>query len=265
VPDSKGSDRFLAALLDVVKEEVITPDLVSPRRIRASLSRDLFDEHDLLDEPQADPSEEVRVLTPRQQFLKKFFDGVVEITQSFEALKDIQLYIGRFPFRRSNVSRTRYLRYHFESYLQEVFLLEERLLGYLTWVRRAYRKDRRAGDFERVCNVLQESVRKTLKGIIDLRSTHVHQYRVPERTLDRLGTLELLLSAPTGDIVDHDFAEFIARAYRLRYLETKRHWKKTIKDNNSALRALLDLYFDQIYALCFDAQGKVLFPDSLRA
>ena len=57
--------------------------------------------------------------------------------------------MGRFPYSNTRVSKTRYLVYHMENYLNEVYILEQRLKSYFTIVGRLYRKDRRHQDIRK--------------------------------------------------------------------------------------------------------------------
>jgi hypothetical protein len=46
-----------------------------------------------------------RIPTEREQFLRRLFDGFLEIHSAIEILQDIELYIARFPYPRTRVTK----------------------------------------------------------------------------------------------------------------------------------------------------------------
>src|SRR5262245_18778086 len=71
-----------------------------------------------------------RRLTGRQIYFGKAFRGFFEISKSLQTLDDIAFYIGRFPFQNTRMSREKYLQFHVEAHLVEIYVLRERLKRY---------------------------------------------------------------------------------------------------------------------------------------
>ena len=57
-----------------------------------------------------------------------------EISTSFDTLNDIHFYLGRFPYRKNKIAKHRHLQFHAEANLHEAYVLEQRLLQYLTLI-----------------------------------------------------------------------------------------------------------------------------------
>src|SRR5207253_897042 len=76
--------------------------------------------------------------TGRKTFCYKLFYGFTEIAGSLDTLEDIEVFIGRFPFRGTRITKERYLQFHVECHLAEIYLLRERLRSYLTLLERQY-------------------------------------------------------------------------------------------------------------------------------
>lgn len=118
-------ERFRASVLFVLRREFLDlsegklPPIMAEKRhdaITANLSRD-------------------------QQLLAEIFWGSVEMWESHEALRDIETYLSRNPYSRLGVDKHRYLRYHVTNYLNEVYILQERLQAFTTGLLRKYRKN----------------------------------------------------------------------------------------------------------------------------
>ena len=108
------------------------------------------------------------------------YNGFREISGSYYGLLEIEIYIGRFPYRNTKISKTRHLAYHMENYLNEIYILKERLNSYFTTIGRIYRKDRRIQDILKRTKPLFAFVNNTLKGIIDTRG---HMYTKRDLTM----------------------------------------------------------------------------------
>lgn len=130
-------------------------------------------------------------LSQEEQHFSRIWRGFVEIDNSFQVLGEIVIYIRRFPSNSSQISKTRYLHYHIANYLNEVYILKERLVSYGKVVTRAYRNDPRLKAMEQELTRL-EKLPSILDSVIEARGSHVHVARYEDNDLDRLSLLELL-------------------------------------------------------------------------
>ncbi len=73
------------------------------------------------------PKQTNRAQTPSEIFFYKLYNGFSEIYDSYGCLLDIETYTGRFPYGRTRISKIRYLAYHMENHLHEIYILKERL------------------------------------------------------------------------------------------------------------------------------------------
>ena len=93
------------------------------------------------------PKQLNRKQTPSEVFFSKLHDGFSEISDSYYCLLEIEIYIGRFPYRNTSISKTRHLAYHMENYLNEIYILRERLNNHFTTIGRLYRKDKKTSRY----------------------------------------------------------------------------------------------------------------------
>lgn len=194
-----------------------------------------------------------RQLNAEQQFFLTVWNGFIEIQSAYEALKDFEVLIRRFPFANTRIKRTRYLRFVIESYLAESYILKERMVAYLSTIGRLFRRHARHAAVLRQTRPLFDVVSDTLKPLTDLRSSHTHQLRFDSSELDRLGMLELLASKGG----DEEFDAAMTLAYDEAWGRYRRLWRKRVSGNNAAIGQLLDIYSETLIEILFDANGAL--------
>jgi hypothetical protein len=198
--------------------------------------------------------------TEKDQFIEKMFLGFLEIANSLETLEDIAFYVGRFPFQKTRITPERYLRFHVEAWLAEVYILQERLTSYLKVVERQHKKDPHLPAIRGSVKNLEEMLRRTLKGVVDVRRQHVHRVRFSDEELDRLSYMEAMSHGP-----DDGFSHLMRLLHHNMHRKVKKTWKDRILNNNIAIRELLYSFFDGLFPVVFDEQTKALkYPNPHR-
>jgi hypothetical protein len=195
----------------------------------------------LLREEEPVPGSEPRRLTQDEELIQKLLFGFVEIQESIDNLHNIAIYVRRFPYANAGVEKGAYLRYHVENYLQELYILKERLKSYLTTVSRAYRLDPRGKRLGTVAKAVDKHFHEVFAGSLQARRRHVHQRRYSDPDIERLRGLE---------IVHHDNPS-LDRWYRQVYKETRRRKLAWIARTNELVNKFLDVYFGLLYELLF--------------
>jgi hypothetical protein len=191
--------------------------------------------------------------TEKDQFIANTFLAFLEIANSFETLEDIALYAGRFPFQKTRITPERYLRFHVEAWLADVYILQLRLTSYLKVVERQHEKDPRLPAIRGSFQDLEELLTKTLKGVVEVRGQHVHRVRFSDDDIDRLGYIELLTHGP-----DDGFLRLMRLLHRRVRRKVKKAWKDRLVTNNKAIPELLDIFFDALFPVVFDEKTKAL-------
>ena len=228
-------------------------------------ARELFEKEDLKNNPEyretllnrllglSGPKRISRNMTPFDVFFSKLFAGFNEIYSSYYSLLDIEVYLRRFPYPNTKISKTRYLAYHMENYLNEVYILKERLSSYCTVVGRLYRNDQTVKDLKGAVRDLSGIVQKSLKGITNTRDIHVHSSRFTDEDLDRLSSIELINRGP-NEIPP------LKTVYKVAFRNTRKKYGVAIKRNNEEIRKILDAYFEVLYAVVANRKGGVRYP-----
>lgn len=215
----------------------------------------------LLDDP--GPRRLQRQATERELFYRRLFEGFSEIHSSLESMKNTEVYLRRFPFRGTRITLPSYLKYHVENYFNEVYILEQRVLSYLTKIGREYRRDSRHTEVLAATRPLFRLVDQSLKGIVNTRGRHVHERRYTDDDLDRLELMNLLTTNPNGI---EELAAVLIPYYRSEYRRIRSDWRSRIKKNNEVLIQLLDMCAEKLLPVLFSSNsGRLNYPENLKS
>ena len=196
--------------------------------------------------------------------LRKIFNGFVEIVTSYNNLKDTEVYINRFPFRGTSIRKEHYLKYHIDNYLNEIYILQNRLINYPKIILRANKKASRYSKLEEAQILLDKAVRLNFKGIVDLRGDHVHDDRFYDSYLSRIGAWGVFADpADVNSMTEEEMKiiDYYKKMYDISFQEAKLVWKQRIKANNQTIKKLLDSYFECVYTMVFDKSGSIIPND----
>lgn len=186
-------------------------------------------------------------------FFGKISYGFIEVHRCLARLEQIEIFLKNYKdcvaFRRKGITNSVHLRYHVEKYLEEMYILKERLIAYSNILRKHY-KDNPSG--VKGLKTLEESVNRALGGIIEIRGLHVHQNRFIDEDINRLETYDLLLILKRSGMPP-EFEKFV----KIECNRVTKMWKDRVKSNNRAVRKLVDIYFTKVQTLIFDERGQI--------
>lgn len=179
---------------------------------------------------------------PTDRQFSSIFYGFTEITATLDALSLVEILIGTASPRTKRIEKDHYLQFLVGAYLQEMYILEQRLTAYAKKISRLYRKPA-------LPSVVRRIVYKPMEGIIGTRGAHVHGHRFTDEHLDRVSTTALFrrIGHQLGDDLEFE------------YLIARREWKQRIKSNNEVTRQLVDQYCGLLRAVMCEGD-KIVFP-----
>ena len=244
----KGSHRFRAAMTGAMSSYILPSFEMDREELEAALKNHLFN----LEGPRVIS----RAPTPKDRFVGKVFRGFYEVQKSIDALEDIVLYAGRFPYKNTRVTPERHLQFCVEAYLSEVYILRERLVAYLKMVQRQYKGEVGLRAVRTQCQFFLKGLVSSLEGMVRVRGAHVHEYRYTDPDIDRLGTFALLSRSD-----DSEFSRTMRTFFRTEYRTVRKKWRRTLLTNNKTIKLLLDPFFDSLHTLMFERGTQALrFP-----
>ena len=180
------------------------------------------------------------------------FNGFSEISNSLDTLRLIELFIKTNPPEENGINYSNYLTYHVHNYLQEMYILKERLKTYATKIQRKYAKAIDEESVTKIIESLMKIITESLGNITGdggIRNLHVHAKRFADDELNWLSSTTFLAA------LNDEFKIHSTTAYK----SAKNKWQKTIENNNSELNKLIDLYFNTIYSI-ISVDDKVVLP-----
>ncbi len=182
------------------------------------------------------------------------FAGFYEISSSLENIRLTLSFISIVPPKNNKINRSDYLKYHVHVYLQEIYILKERLNEYATKIQRRYSKINKEIDIKELMKPLFQLIKITFKGITNARSQHVHSERFSDNDLDWLSSTTFLSK----------FHQEYEIPSKMAYKKASQKWKKTVKNNIQEINKIIDIYFDTIYAIITKNDNLVLSNKTLR-
>lgn len=249
-----GWEGFSKSITDESSRRIAKLDISNDAELNDAINSKLFNtgESTVVD----------RKPTKDEEHYIKIFYGYLELDSSFRTLKDIEVYLSSCPYRNPQITKPRHLRYHVESYFNEVYILKERLISYLTIVGRCYKGDKRHSDILSRTKPLFGLVNKSLKGVVQTRGSHVHYKRFDSSDLDRLDTMYLFTSTAEKDSFWDKHSWYFDDTYR----QVRSKWKNTVISNNKQTLKLLDFYGDTLKMAIFNNGNKQLkYPRTKKA
>lgn len=177
------------------------------------------------------------------------FYGFTEISNTFEALKLSEVLVSVSPPRSNRINNDEYIKYLINTYLQDAYILKERLNTYATKLKRMHERFARGGLVLAHIDPLFEFVKSSLDGLVNIRGNHVHANRYSDDELDYVAQMALI-SKYNPEYEPH---------YKFSYKRAQRTWSSRIKSNNEATEKLLDHYFDNLIKVV-KVDGSVFTP-----
>ncbi|MCK4385786.1 MAG: hypothetical protein KAW52_05925 [candidate division Zixibacteria bacterium] len=180
-----------------------------------------------------------------EKYLTDLFIRFVEIDSSVESLKTIPVYLKRFPklksFSKAGITEGKYIIYHIENYLQETYILRERMKCFLKFLGKKFRKKGQTQISDSL-NKCLEIFEEALGNITKIRGRHVHSIRYSDEDLYTL------------TIFDHvrEKNQDLEFGYQLLLLSTKSKWLKWIEEKNRLLFSVIDIIFKLVNKCVFE-------------
>ena len=172
------SASLCVSQIDVERElDTIEPLAGSKLRLRSALDQDT---------PCGFPAQTVT----RWQTLEDLSIRFYEVEQSLECLANVPVYMRRFPYRSSGISRSAYLQYHYENWLNETYILETRFVRFAGHIKKAFARDPLAREVSLAADAGTQIIKGGLAAAKEVRGEHVHETRTFDRDILMLGTWE---------------------------------------------------------------------------
>src|SRR5579871_6772153 len=65
--------------------------------------------------------------TGRRHYHQLLTHHIAEIQTTLDTMRDIEFYMGRFPYSEAKIAKHRHLVFHVQAFLNELYILQQRL------------------------------------------------------------------------------------------------------------------------------------------
>lgn len=186
-------------------------------------------------------------------FASRLFLEFDELVTSLLSMKDIEIYIKRFPYSDTGVSDLRYLKYHIESHLNEIYLFQERAEAFLDFIQKRYRKSPIGAKINATAQKILVLIKLSLQNAIFVRGNHVHSRRFTNDDFDRLTFLENMKNSEP---------ETFASYYNDKYKQARKTWVKNIQAINLVMEQMLNMISEELFLVLFNENCQIIYPDA---
>ena len=178
--------------------------------------------------------------SPNERYWLDWFREFSEINNSMERLTHSLVYLSSYPkskaFHFHRLSEADWLRYHIEAYLNEVYILHERLTRFLRKIEKVGIAARDKSALNSV-NKLKAVVTASLKNVVRARGGHVHEQRFDDTELANLGSLVLITKSSE--------LRPLRTLRQLQYLKALQKWRRQLLANNKETQKLCEYVFEE--------------------
>ncbi|HGJ64337.1 TPA: hypothetical protein ENS27_02980 [bacterium] len=202
------------------------------------------------------PTKTKNTSTPETKLLAEVSIGAFEIFTAYESLLDSEVYVRRFPYRGTRISKSRHLKSVLENHLNNIYILKERMVKYLKILTKKYgrRVTSKGKPAVRITEVMRRFTEEYLDPLKAVRNSHMHNEEFYDSDLERLSILEnYIQSNPTVPRI-----EYFKTYYDHQFEIIRKNKVKQIQAINADINKLLDIYFNHIHTIVFDEDDELI-------
>jgi len=177
-------------------------------------------------------------IKPKERILADTFYDYSEISESLSRIEMISILIKQYPampsWKKCGITKTQYLRYHYENFLNEIYIFKERVRLFLKHIERRCKR-RSMIDDAKLVKKMNDVFEGALNDICDVRARHVHERRYKDEKIDQLEGLEIYSA-----YVDPQFDWFKNREYKALRMELSKQIIDIKKQLDGSLNVILE-------------------------
>ncbi|HDS1122871.1 TPA: hypothetical protein QDZ60_000112 [Stenotrophomonas maltophilia] len=182
---------------------------------------------------------------PELELFNEVFRRFADISEAVDNIELCTRFVSARTPRGRDLKLDAYLNYHISFYLQEIYILKERLKKYAKKVMRLRRDLGHAVEPRRYTKII-DLVERSLSSIVSARGSHVHDRPFTGDEMRMLGMYSFLAVHSKGDTMWRAYA-------RAEYSDVRRVWVKRLVANQAELKELLDAFFSFLHLEVFES------------
>jgi hypothetical protein len=168
-----------------------------------------------------------------------------------QSIKDAEIYVQIFPYSKTNISKTKHIRRNIEKYLEEFYILKERLVKFVEDIKDMHNDN--LDDNMLICLMgAKFAAKETLKQITGYgktRGAYVHVKRYAPKDIEQLVHMEEFVRLMKDD--EH-VSGLIKSQHDLKYNKVRREWAERVNNGYSVIIKTIDQYFSLLRVVVFE-------------
>lgn len=116
----------------------------------------------------------------KEKYIRNVFDKYYEIRKSLDIINLSKNFLSKLPNKNSKVSKIEYIKYHYEHYLNEIYITNLRFNQLLDYIIKICLKQNLSFEIKEVKKI-KLIINKGMMMIVDRRGLHVHKKKIHER------------------------------------------------------------------------------------
>lgn len=178
----------------------------------------------------------------------KIHGEYIDLNETYESIKNCLIYINSFPFY-PRVAKVEYLKFIYTAYLNEIYILQSRILKLTKTIKRSLKEYREEKNLKIDLDVIDKSTNSAIdrfKRIIEIRGSHVHVKRYTTKNIDIVESYEFISGFKGTDNYKI--------AFKNETKELKKQYVKKIRHNQEQIEKILKSYLQDINDFLFKKQ-----------
>jgi len=181
--------------------------------------------------------------------------GAIDIGDQLDKLRAYEVYIEEFNYKGEKLTRTQHLRYTIENYLNDIFVLKNRMKKYLQKIMLLYSRDPNSKQIRKSCRHLLRRFPEIYDRILTLRGIHVHNKRYSESNIEMLERVEFISKVSNGGS-----KQSIRALFEIETRKQYAKWTRILKELNDYIEKDIDGVCDELCPLILNRNKNIRYP-----
>ena len=186
----------------------------------------------------------------------KIFQPIASVVSAQALVQDHQVYVRRFPWSGTTVSRGGYLEFVVTSYLQSVYVLLKRTERCLGTIKNEYKRDLRAATIRARTSDTISTLNTAFAAPIELRGKHVHEYGLQDPSIQRIQSLELLSKHGSST----SWGQHLNDLCNTEFRKLRGQYRTAVRSHIQSIDLAVDFAAILLIWVLFDEREKFLEP-----
>ncbi len=174
------------------------------------------------------------------KFINYYFKPLSEVMSSIDNLEISKSFFKHGYSKKLQITEEEYIRYHINSFLNELYIINNRINSLLSKIERYYKLSK-SEELFKIIEILKRKNVKLFSGVNNIRGLHVHQDRYSDSDVEQIHSLCLLEKSD-----DKDFVNYMKSIKTDAFRSIRKKWGNICKKWIDDITIMLGYIFDTL-------------------